>query len=91
MSVTYAAKVDANQPDIVSALRQAGATVRHLHMVGRGCPDIMVGYCGNNYLIEIKNGYGKLTPAEQEFFNNWRGQTAVVNTVDQALKVIGAI
>ena len=39
-----AARVDANQPEIVKALRGVGATVQHLHKVGQGCPDLMVGW-----------------------------------------------
>ncbi len=35
-------------------LRQAMAEVEHLHMVGKGCPDILVGYKGKNVLLEIK-------------------------------------
>ena len=44
--------VDANQPEIVAALRAAGATVQHLHEVGQGCPDILAGFRGRNYLID---------------------------------------
>lgn len=33
------ARVDANQSEVVAALRAVGATVQHLHMVGGGCPD----------------------------------------------------
>ena len=50
------ARVDANQPVIVAALRAIGATVQHLHAVGQGCPDILVGYDGVNFLMEIKDG-----------------------------------
>jgi DNA-binding NarL/FixJ family response regulator len=38
-----AAKVDANQTEITAALRQMGATVQHIHTVGKGCPDLLVG------------------------------------------------
>lgn len=44
--------VDANQPEIVAALHAVGATVQHLHEVGHGCPDILVGFRGKNYLID---------------------------------------
>ena len=47
-------RVDMNQPEIVADLRGIGATVQHLHMVGKGCPDILVGFRGNNWLFEIK-------------------------------------
>jgi Holliday junction resolvase len=90
----YAAKADDNQREIVRALRDAGATVVHLHTVGGGCPDICVGYRGANYLIEIKDGSKppsaqKLTPAQLDWHRDWRGRAAVVNSVEAALKVIG--
>ena len=47
---------------------------------------------GKTYLLEIKADGDKLTRCEREFFDNWRGgKTAVVRTVDEALKVLGAI
>ena len=41
-----ASKVDANQHAIVKLLRRLGATVQHLHHVGSGCPDLLVGAPG---------------------------------------------
>lgn len=89
-----AAKVDANQPAIVDALRKAGATVTPLHAVGQGCPDILVGYRGKNYALEIKDGSlppseRRLTPAQQEWHAAWRGQVLVVRDEGEALAAIG--
>jgi hypothetical protein len=50
------AAVDKNQPAIVAMLRQVGAHVQHLHAVGKGCPDLLVGFRGENWLLEIKDG-----------------------------------
>ena len=91
-----AAKVDANQGEIVRVLRECGATVRSTAAVGSGFVDIVVGYQGRNYLLEIKDGAKvpsarMLTPAEQEFHEGWKGQAAVVESPEQALRVIGAI
>lgn len=91
-----AARVDANQKIIVKALRQSGATVEHLHAVGSGCPDILVGYRGSNYLMEIKDGKKppsgrKLTPDQVEWHGAWRGQVAIVKSVTEALSVIGVV
>lgn len=85
----WAAKVDANQAEIVAALRQAGASVLLLHRVGQGCPDIAVGYRGRTYFMEIKTEKGRLTPAEAEFMSNWQGRYVVVRTPEEALKAIG--
>jgi len=88
------AKVDANQPAIVAALRDTGATVQHLHFVGRGCPDVCVGIDGVNYLFEIKvpghyKAEDKLTDAERKWHEEWKGQVAIIQTADDALEVMG--
>ena len=88
-----AAKVDANQAEIVEELRAIGCTVLLLHQVGNGCPDILVGYRGNNWLFEVKDGAKppsarKLTDAEQKFFDEWRGQRSVVNDVYEAIEYL---
>jgi len=88
------AKIDANQAEIIAALRRVGASVIDLAAVGGGCPDIQAGYKGINYNIEIKNGRAQksdrvLTPAQVAFHRDWRGQICVVETVDEALAAIG--
>lgn len=89
-----AARIDANQPQIVKALRQVGATVQHMHMVGAGCPDILVGFQGQNFAMEIKDGAKppsarKLTEDEACWHLQWRGQVAIVNNEADALAAIG--
>jgi hypothetical protein len=89
-----ASKVDRNQSEIVTALRQVGATVQPLHAVGAGCPDLLVGYRGLNYTLEVKDGQAaksgqKLTPAQIEWHEFWQGQVSVVNDVDAAFAAIG--
>jgi len=88
--------VDANQSTIVSDLRKAGASVVDLSSVGGGTPDLLAGYRGVNYFLEVKDGdkfksQRKLTPAQVEFHAAWRGQICVVETVDEALRAIGAV
>lgn len=91
-----AAKVDDNQREIVSALRGVGATVCHLHTVGMGCPDLLVGWRGVNYLLECKDGkkppsQQKLTPMQDEWHSGWKGSAFIVNSPEAALAAIGAI
>lgn len=91
-----AAKVDATQAEIVAALKSAGATVQHLHAVGEGCPDLLAGYRGRNFLLECKPKIGapskrKLRPRQVEWHEGWKGQVATVETPEAALAVIGAI
>jgi len=82
-----AARIDKNQPDIVDSLRSLGASVLVTSMLGRGAPDIVVGWRGRNYLFEIKNPNGRrrLTPLEAVFHANWAGQIGVIETVEDAL------
>ena len=89
-----AAKIDANQPEIVLALRQAGASVQPLHGVGGGCPDILAGWQGQNFLIEIKDGSKppsarKLTTDQVRWHDIWQGQKAIVTNIPEALEAIG--
>lgn len=80
----------------MGALRSVGASVSVTSAVGKGFPDIVVGYRGKNYLMEIKDGAKppskrKLTKPEQEFMDRWRGDYRVVESTDDALETIGAI
>lgn len=81
-------KVDANQPEIVEALRAAGASVQILSGVGHGCPDVIVGLKGRNYLFEIKARGGAMTRDEIIWQHGWNGQYTIVRTVDQALECL---
>src|SRR5512139_2742958 len=84
------ARVDANQSDIVLALRAAGCSVEHTHMVGNGFPDLAVSRNGHTVLMEVKMPGGKLTPAEQRFRDEWQGEYHVVHSAEEALNVMGA-
>ena len=73
-----AARIDANQPDIVKALRRVGCHVQPLHTVGQGCPDLLV--CtprGRLLLLEVKDGSKPpservLTPEQVIWHAAWR-------------------
>lgn len=91
-----ARRIDANQVQIVKALRKAGCTVQSLASVGAGTPDLIVGIHGRNHLLEIKNptmvpSKQRLTTDEAEWHRNWCGQVSVVETVEQALRTVGLI
>jgi hypothetical protein len=92
-----AAKVDANQAAIVSALRSAGASVWFI-----GLPvDLLVGFQGRTMLMEIKTLLGKrdpkpspYTPLQIAFLAEWRGGTvSTITDVEgalHALRVLGS-
>lgn len=92
-----AAKIDANQDQIVTALRAAGATVQSLAGVGKGVPDLLVGYQGQTLLMEVKDGNKSpsarfLTEDQLRWHQNWLGGAlAVVDGPDAALRMIGVL
>lgn len=84
-----AAKRDANEREIMDALIAAGATV--VQLSDKGAPDLLVGLHGINYLIEVKERKGKLTPAQVALHDDWRGQIAVARTMEDALRIVGRV
>ena len=91
-------KVDANQGEIVKALRKAGCSVRSTASIGDGFPDAIVGVNGHTFLLEIKNPEYRtkgdpgrdLSDAEIAFLASWRGGVvSVVYTEAEALAAVG--
>jgi hypothetical protein len=76
-------KPDANQAAIIEALRGIPeCSVLVLSAVGRGCPDLLVGYRGANLLVEIKNpahdkvggqAMDETRARQQKFRDGWKG------------------
>jgi hypothetical protein len=83
------ARIDTNHKEIVDALRSAGCSVQSLAQIGKGCPDLLVGRAGRNWLLEVKAGRAKLTDDEWRWHAAWRGETATVRTLSDALAVVG--
>ena len=90
-----AAKVDENQKAVVQEIRDTlpECVVQVLSGVGQGVPDLLIGFQGNNYLIELKDGAKvpskqKLTEHQVKWHLGWQGQVAVANS---AAAVIAAI
>jgi Holliday junction resolvase len=92
-----AAKIDANQEQVVDALRAVGATVQTLATVGKGVPDLLVGYQGKTLLLEVKDGRKppsarKLSEDQLKWHGAWRGgPLAVVDGPDAALRMLGVL
>jgi hypothetical protein len=82
-----AAKKDIGSAQMWSDLRRLGCSVSVLNQKGIG--DALVGHHGTNYLLEAKGPRGRLTPAQKDFRDAWRGQYAVVRSLEDARKVIG--
>lgn len=89
-----ARKRDDNEPEIIEALQKVGAVV---YAVDKPL-DLIVIYKGLVWLLEVKNGaqppsWQRITPEQQEFLDlvdGLTGQVHVVNSVESALKAIGA-
>lgn len=99
--MTYAKNRDANEPEIVKALEGVGATVQRLSECG--LPDLLVGYRGATFLLEVKregkNGgrrhYGGLderglNEQQQKWWAKWNGaQPVIVTNPQEALCALG--
>jgi len=87
------ARTDVGQKEIVKALRQLGCSVRVISSVGKGVPDLLCGRQRRNFLLEVKDGRKplsarQLTPDEQRFKDEWAGQYAIVESVEDAVDYI---
>jgi uncharacterized protein YjeT (DUF2065 family) len=88
-----AARVDANQAQVISALRAAGASVMVI-----GLPvDLLVGHNNVTMLMEVKNPdsrYGRSGANDNQtvFMQTWRGgAVALVDGPEAALRAIGCM
>ncbi len=83
-------KPDALQKEIVECLRKAGRCVFVAYKVGGGFPDLVVHWGGRVVFIEVKSESGKLTPAQIDFHQGWRGPPIViVRSAKEALEATG--
>lgn len=77
----------------MDALRDLGVSV----CVIKYPVDLLVGWKGVNWLIEVKRSYGprggragrRLTPAQRAFFDSWKGQVRKVHSLDDVLALLG--
>ena len=89
-----AKKIDANQNEVVKKIRSIpNVSVAITSALGNGFPDLVIGYKGLNYLIELKDGnktpsQRKLTPDEEKFREQWNGNYHVCNSYQEIIKVI---
>ena len=90
-----AARVDANQAEIVEAMRAAGASVWVI-----GLPvDLLVGKNKRTALVEVKTLTGKKAPKpngytslQKSFMLDWQGgPVATVTDVEGALRVVAML
>ena len=86
--------LDGNHQAVVDALRDIGAMVRSTAVVGDGFPDLVVGFRGKTFLLEVKNLDGRgdeLTKLEAIFAQAWSlhgGPFMVVTSAAQAVAFV---
>ena len=79
-----AARIDKNQPEIVKALRKL-----HGVTVSLDKDDILVGYKGTTYWIEIKvSEKSIIKPSQQKLIEEWAGQYNICWSLKMVLDVI---
>ena len=91
----YRARVDDNQAEIVRHLRKIGASVALDH------DDILIGYRGQNFWVEIKDPAkcfkadgitfkkGAIKDSQSKLMSTWQGQYAICWNIEMILEVIG--
>src|SRR5690606_16170087 len=86
---------DGNHAELVAMFKQLGCSVAELTDTGvPGWPDIIVGLCGTNRIVELKNpdtAYGRrgLNDNQSAFARDWRGDRVwVASTTDEAIALV---
>jgi hypothetical protein len=69
---------DANHGEVQKELEQLGASVCDLSKVGDDFPDLLVGFCGRDFKVEIKAAKGEQSDGQKEFARDWRSSPVVV-------------
>lgn len=73
-------KRDANEGEVIATLRAYGLSVVTLDTP----VDLLCGYGGKTWAVEVKVGKAPLTEAQIAFFETWRGNHTVIRCVADA-------
>ena len=92
-------RIDKTQAEIVSALRSVGASVHSLADVGKGVPDLLVGFRNVTLLFEVKgiasikrHPPDGLLPDQRAWHAKWSGSRVhIVHDTTDALEALGVI
>lgn len=86
------ARVDANQAEIVRAMRELGAEVTHMHQLGKGVADLLVSWRQAWYVFEVKSGpREELTPDQIEWIGKQRAAVVIITSHDEAIRFLQAV
>lgn len=90
--MTYARRVDANQAEIVKALRKLGAIVTPLHRVGHGVSDLLVSFRQHWLVIECKaKSKDDLTPDQRKWISQQRAPVFLATSPLEAVALLQEI
>ena len=85
------ARVDKNHKEIVECLRKIGCSVLSLSAVGKGCPDLLISYQKQCYLVEVKDAGGKLNAMQEAWHRKWDSRVFVVTTKGDCVSVLNQL
>ena len=89
----YGARVDANQGEVVDAIRAVGGVVTYLFKVGGGVADLLVSFRRQWYVFEVKDGAKvasrrALNDDEKKWHAEQVAPVHIVTSVAEALAVL---
>jgi Holliday junction resolvase len=85
------ARVDKNHKEIVECFRKLGCSVLSLHAVGKGCPDLLVCYQMQLYLVEVKDTGGKLNTLQEDWHRKWGSPVYVVRSNNEVVSLLNKL
>src|SRR5437899_3081044 len=86
----WAKRIDGTHPRFVEFFCAHGCQVESLASVGRGIPDLLVGWNHAIALVEVKTARGQVRKAQQRFREKFPA-TWIVRSEDDCLKVVKAL
>jgi len=85
------ARVDKNHKEIVDCFRKIGCSVLSLAAVGKGCPDLLISYQKQCYLVEVKDTGGKLNAMQEAWHLKWDSRVFVVKTKGDCVSLLNQL
>jgi hypothetical protein len=91
MSFRRAARVDANQGEIVETFKRMGWAVLNISQL-KNCCDLMISKNGRTVAVEVKDGSKvasarKLSKGEADFKLVWDGEYALIESIEDAMRL----
>ena len=85
------ARVDKNHKEIVECFRKIGCSVLSLHAVGKGCPDLLISYQQQLYLVEVKDTGGKLNAMQEAWHRKWGSRVFIIKSQNECISLINQL